>query len=384
MKKTYVLALIAGAFWMAQPFRAAEQAVPEKDVTLVDDTAPGKGFWKIFDGKSLAGWDGHPKLWSVQDGAITGRTTAENPAKRKTFLIWTNGTVSDFELRCLFKIAPNNTQGFANSGIQYRSKVLDPSYWVVGGYQADMEAGPNYTGTLYEEGSPRGTMATRGQKVLWDKDCNKQVTGELGSAEQLQGVIKQGQWNSYVIRAKGNHLEQFINDKPMIDVTDDCEARRAMSGVLALQLHAGPSMIVQFKDIWLKKLDGSSDSKLDSVQSLQGVWRVKDSVIDGVAVPIENISNIVVTVKSNSYVVANPDGQDSGTFTADSSKQPSQMDIHPAEGPNAGQTILGIYELDGDRLRVCYGPAGSPRPAAFDAPAGSGRLLATYYRAPSK
>src|SRR5690349_12943820 len=101
-----------------------------------------KGFKKIFNGKNLTGWDGSPELWSVKDGAITGQTTEEHPAKENTFLIWTNGTVADFELHCSYKIVPNNPAGFANSGIQYRSKVVKPSYWVVSGYQADMEAGP--------------------------------------------------------------------------------------------------------------------------------------------------------------------------------------------------------------------------------------------------
>src|SRR5262245_51765930 len=98
------------------------------------------GFKPIFNGKSLSGWDGDPKLWSVKDGVIVGETTAENPIKHNTFLIWTNGEVGDFELRCSFRITPNNAKGFANSGIQYRSKVLDPAGWVLGGYQADMEA----------------------------------------------------------------------------------------------------------------------------------------------------------------------------------------------------------------------------------------------------
>src|SRR6266850_3774325 len=81
---------------------------------------------QIFNGKDLTGWDGNPKLWSVKDGAIVGQTTADNPLKGNTFLIWTNGEVGDFELRCSFKIVPNNDEGFANSGIQYRSKVLEP------------------------------------------------------------------------------------------------------------------------------------------------------------------------------------------------------------------------------------------------------------------
>ena len=138
---TLAAALVMGnAAWV---FGAADV-----DVSLADGHASEQGFESIFNGKDLAGWDGHPKLWFVKDGTITGQTTTENPAKHNTFLIWTNGTVGDFEFRCSFKLTPHNPQGFANSGVQFRSKVVDPSYWVVNGYQADMEAGPNYTGTL--------------------------------------------------------------------------------------------------------------------------------------------------------------------------------------------------------------------------------------------
>lgn len=214
-----------------------------------------EGFQSIFNGKDLTGWEGNPKLWSIKDGAITGQTTAENPAKGNTFLIWTNGTPGDFELRCSYKLVPGDDKGFANSGIQYRSKVFDPANWVVGGYQADMEAGPNYSGILYEERMTRGIMAARGEKVVWDKDGKKLVTGSVGDAAEIGASIKKGDWNNYVIIAKGNHLQQFINGKQTVDVTDDCEAKRAMSGVLALQLHAGPPMMAQFKDIRLKALN---------------------------------------------------------------------------------------------------------------------------------
>ncbi len=211
------------------------------------------GFETIFNGTDLTGWEGNPKLWSVKDGAITGQTTARNPARGNTFLIWTNGTLGDFELRCSFKMVPGDQQGFANSGIQYRSKVVDPKTWVVGGYQADMEAGPTYTGILYEERF-RGIMAERGQKVVWTKEGKKEVVGSVGDAAAIQASIKQKDWNDYVIIAKGNHLQQFVNGKQTIDVTDEDEAKRAMTGILALQLHAGPPMMVQFKDIRIKKL----------------------------------------------------------------------------------------------------------------------------------
>lgn len=211
------------------------------------------GFRSIFNGTDLTGWDGNRDLWFVKDGAIVGQTTREHPAKANTFLIWTNGATADFELRAEFKIEANNDVGFANSGIQYRSKILDPANWVVGGYQADMEAGPNYTGTLYEERGKRGTMATRGEKVVWGADCQKHVTGSLGTSGELLAAIKKDDWNEYVIVAKGNHLQQSINGHPMIDVTDECADQAASSGVLALQLHAGQPMTVEFKNIRIKQ-----------------------------------------------------------------------------------------------------------------------------------
>jgi hypothetical protein len=212
-----------------------------------------EGFVEIFNGTDLTGWEGNPKLWSVRDGAITGQTTAENPIKGNTFLIWTKGTVGDFELRCSFKLVPGDSENFANSGIQYRSKVANPANWVVHGYQADMEAGKTYTGILYEEGG-RGILAQRGQKVVVGEDGKPKVVGSVGDAAAIEASIKKGDWNDYVIIAQGNHLQQFINGKQTIDVVDEDEAKRAMSGILALQLHAGHPMMAQFKNIRIKKL----------------------------------------------------------------------------------------------------------------------------------
>src|SRR5258708_31051503 len=212
MKKALLAKVVTSALLLAQTVLAAGADAE-------------RGLKSIFNGSDLNGWDGNPKLWSVKDGGIVGRTTAEEPIKGNTFLIWTNGTPGDFELRCSFKIEPKNDQGFANSGIQYRSKVLDPANWVVGGYQADMEAGPTYTGILYEERMTRGIMAARGEKVVWNKDCQKEVAGSLGTSEDLQKVIKQREWNEYVVIAKGNHLQHFINSRQMVDVIDECEAK---------------------------------------------------------------------------------------------------------------------------------------------------------------
>src|SRR6266550_2787537 len=281
-------------------FLASQALVAQTDdgQTLLDDRSSEKGFTSIFNGKDLTGWTGDPRLWSVKDGAITGQTTPENPAKGNTFLIWTNATVSDFELRCSFKLAANNDKGFANSGIQYRSKILDPDNWVVGGYQADMEAGPTYTGILYEERMTRGVMAARGEKVVWDKDCKKQVVGSLGTSDELQAVVKRGDWNDYVVIAQGNHLGHFINGKQTVDVVDDCEEKRAMSGVLALQLHAGPPMIVQFRNLRLKMLAAEAAATSDDdLKKLQGAWAVASMQGEGSAEARDQLANITLTIK---------------------------------------------------------------------------------------
>src|ERR1700678_3687878 len=151
------------------------------------------GYKKIFNGKDL----------TVRDGAITGETSKEHPAKENTFLIWTNGAPADFDLRCSFRIKPGDSKGFSNSGIQYRSRVVKPEYWVVSGYQADMEAGSSYTGILYEE-KARGILAKRGEKVVIDENGKINVVGSTGrTAKEVEASVKHGDWNTYEIIAKG-------------------------------------------------------------------------------------------------------------------------------------------------------------------------------------
>jgi hypothetical protein len=210
----------------------------------------------LFNGKDLTGWKGQPGFWSVKDGAITGQTTKENAVKENTFLIW-DGEVKDFELHFKYRIVDANgkAEGFGNSGVQYRSKVVKPEYSVVAGYQADFEVGKTYSGILYEE-KGRGILAQRGQKVVIKEGSKPdkpkiEATGTVGKSEEIQAAIKPTEWNEYVIKAKGGHLEHFINGKQTVDVTDET-AVGAKSGVLALQLHAGAPMTVQFKDIILK------------------------------------------------------------------------------------------------------------------------------------
>lgn len=348
--------------------------------TVVPAADGEKGFAQIFNGKDLAGWDGNRELWSVKDGAIVGQTTPEHPANGNTFLIWTNGGVDDFELRLSYTITANNDKGFANSGIQYRSKVLDEKKWVVGGYQADMEAGTTYSGILYEERMTRGIMAARGEKVVWDKDCKKQVTGSVGSSEEIQAGIKKDDWNEYVVIAKGNHLQHFINGRQTVDVTDECEAKAVKSGVLALQLHAGQPMTVRFKNIRMKTLSSETASAADDVKKLQGVWEIASGEVNGGPMPPDDTAGITLTIAGDKYTVVKGDFNDHGSFSVDGSKTPKQMDVRPETGSGAGNTMLAIYEAGPDSFRVCYATQGADRPKAFTTEVDSGRVVIAYKR----
>jgi len=218
----------------------------------------------MFNGKDLTGWEGKPELWSAQDGTITGQTQPDPAApgksltKSNTFLVWKQ-EVADFEMTFKYKIVDANgkAEGFGNSGVQYRSKVVDPANFVVAGYQADMEVGKTYTGILYEE-KGRGILAKRGQKVVIHEGTDPkkpkiEVTGSCGNSDEIQAAIHPADWNDYKIVAKGNHLQHFINGMQTVDVTDET-AIGAKSGVLALQIHAGAPMKVQFKDMKFTEL----------------------------------------------------------------------------------------------------------------------------------
>jgi len=203
-------------------------------------------FKPIFDGKTLDGWEGNPNLWSVEDGAITGVTTDDDPIKANTFLVW-KGTAANFVLKLDFK-----TSKVGNSGVQYRSKVLDKEKFIVGGYQADIDPSMKFAGINYEE-KGRGILATRGQRVVLSDDEDPKVE-QFGKADELAKKIKQSDWNSYRIVANGRKLSHYINGELMSEVVDNSKKKFAEKGVIALQLHRGPAMTIQFKNLTLKEL----------------------------------------------------------------------------------------------------------------------------------
>lgn len=209
--------------------------------------AADEGFVSLFNGKDLSGWRGDTSRWSVEDGAITGRTTPQTLLSYNTFLIWEGGQPADFELRLQYRIVGGN------SGVQYRSAVIDEEKFVVRGYQSDIDSSPRFTGICYEE-KGRGILAERGQNVEIGPDGRKTVVEQLGDKDELQQKVRNEQWNDMVVVARGNRLRHSINGVLMSEVTDRQADKAAVSGVIALQLHQGPPMIVQFRNLRLKEL----------------------------------------------------------------------------------------------------------------------------------
>ncbi len=213
---------------------------------LVGVAAAEDGFQPIFDGKTLEGWDGNPDFWRVEDGAITGETTAENPTKGNTFMIWRGGSPGDFELKLEYRLRNHN------SGIQFRSFEVPDQKWVIGGYQADIADVERFDGLLYGERF-RGILCFRGDKTVIGADHKPKVVGKVGDTDELLKKIKRADWNEYHIIAKGNKLTHSINGQPMVECVDEDVEMRRSDGLIALQLHAGPPMKIQFRNIRLKE-----------------------------------------------------------------------------------------------------------------------------------
>jgi hypothetical protein len=210
------------------------------------------GFVPLFDGKTLDNWEGRAGFWRVEDGCIVGQTR-EAFGGPNTFLVYKGSDVSDFELRFEYRMHGGN------SGVQYRSKMLDDNskkLFRVGGYQADFDDNNTFSGIVYDEGGVaggRGIMAERGTRVTYDKDGQKKVEKLPMSNQELGAAIKKGDWNQYVVTVKGPHLVHKINGNTTSEVIDHSD-KALKSGILALQLHAGPPMKVEFRNLRIKKL----------------------------------------------------------------------------------------------------------------------------------
>ncbi len=200
-------------------------------------------FENLFNGNDLAGWEGNPDLWSAKDGMIVGNTVG-HPLNSNTFLVWKGGEPDNFILKAKVRVEGDN-----NSGIQYRSEIVDPAGFVLKGYQCDIHPSKDYLGMLYGEKTPYGIMAQRGQKVAFGADGTKTVEGAVGNASEF----KIGDWNEYTVIAAGTRVLHQVNGVTTVDVTDESPVNRP-SGVIGLQVHAGPPMTAFAKDIQLEKL----------------------------------------------------------------------------------------------------------------------------------
>lgn len=198
------------------------------------------GFVSMFNGMDLEGWEGKPGGWYVEDGAITAESTAENPVPKHHYLYWTGGAPDDFVLRFRYRIIGPG----GNSGVQFRSERRPD--WDVWGYQADIEAGDEWTGCLFQH--DRNGVVMRGFRARIAEDGSR-TEEQFAEPAALLKVVKEGDWNDYEIRAEGHQISLHINGQLMCEVEDHDATYFRDKGIIALQMHPGPPMKIQFKDL---------------------------------------------------------------------------------------------------------------------------------------
>ena len=227
---------------MKGPFTSS--TVPHPVASAAVTVKPGPdGSVNLLDGNILRTWDGNPDYWSEEDEVMTGVT--DGSLKMNRFISWKGSTVRNFDLRVKVKISAGG-----NSGIQYRGQMApDLGLDVVTGYQADVVANnPNYNGMLYEE-KGRRILSHTGEKVIVDSEGQPWIVGTMPVKE-----FTPGEWHDYRVLVRGNHHQHWIDNHPTADLLDFDEEGCSLDGVLAVQVHVGPEMIIQYKDFKIKHL----------------------------------------------------------------------------------------------------------------------------------
>jgi Domain of Unknown Function (DUF1080) len=243
---TRTLAGMATGLWLlGSPLShrlSAQQTYP----TAITSDEPG--FERIFDERTLNGWEGDPTYWRVENGALVGEVTPATLLKRNSFIVWRGGTVKDFELKLEFRVS---AQG--NSGVNYRSVDVPDTPWAMKGYQFDLDGPDRYTGNLYEERG-RTFMALRGQVTHAVAGGGRLIVGSTGALAELQTFTKRDDWNEVHIIARGNMVVHLLNGRATSVLIDDDPDLRRMDGLLGVQVHVGPPMKVEYRNIRLKRL----------------------------------------------------------------------------------------------------------------------------------
>jgi hypothetical protein len=207
------------------------------------------GFEPIFDGRTLNGWQGQDmSFWSIEDGAITGTISSEHAPKLNQYLIWQGGMLDDFELKLTFRLRSTNSP-VVNSGFQFRSRRLPNGD--VAGYQVDNNYLQPWKARLYDEFG-RHDLALQGERTVFDRDGIKHK--EKLNLEPGADDFRLDEWHEYHLIAQDRKLSLRVNGKLIAQVTDNDDDSYEALGLLAIQLHTGPPMKAQFKDIRLKRL----------------------------------------------------------------------------------------------------------------------------------
>jgi len=224
------------------------------------------GYVSLFDGVSLKGWDGNPRFWRVENGAIVGESTPENPSGN-SYIAYRDLVAKDFTLKFEIKVV-----GTGGSGLQYRSKTGIPWLsnipdnvtanvgpvnlaWMMTGPQADFwPASKDWTGQFYSENTPMRILAWRGQVVEGAGLARKQLMGNIGDREALGRLAKMDDWNQYIVIARGGTLIQIVNGQLMaVMVDDDPESSNNQPGMFGIEIEATTKVSV--RNIWVKKLN---------------------------------------------------------------------------------------------------------------------------------
>ena len=251
--RPWVLVVLALGFtWTASHAGDAAAYAPKQSDRPQRITGDEPGFEAIFDGRTLEGWRGNPTYWRVENGALVGEITPQTIVKSNTFIIWQGGKPRDFELKLEFRITDRG-----NSGINYRSvvvpdKVTPDNAFAMRGYQCDLDGRRQYSGNNYEE-KGRLFLGLRGQLTRVVGDRPPILVAQIGDNAELGKLVTED-WNRVHLIIRGHTLIHLINDQVMCVVIDDDAPNRTDEGQIGMQVHVGPPMKVEYRNIRLKQL----------------------------------------------------------------------------------------------------------------------------------